>query len=320
MKSRINKRTTWREHLDQQHEARKAAAEKKKTEKFEALKSAINFRTIEIEHQKQEKIMTVATQIKMPKNAAEQKALVDRQANNILKAKAVRAKFDAKVKSLTDAREQMLASMSPSLRKKYEADVDAKNDFQSKIADIRADMHEEVAALRAEVSQINAAIKETKDYLGNPISVGNAYMIGSQRRDSIARSLDGAGPKKIADLYRTALLTEDLELGSEVIAALERTDKKYRPFPVMAAAEALFGSMVAGVKDNASLADVQYATIHETMAEVEGVRPMTTLEKMSFSLHNPGVGRINPPDAEDSNSGVTATNKISAGLAARQSA
>lgn len=310
----------WRDHREQQRQRLKAAAEKKKADEFARLKGAFEMRTIELELEKEKNMTINALEVKLPKNAAEQAALAERQARNIERAKGLKAKFDAKVKALTDAREQMLAGMSPALRKKYEADIDARNDFQSRIADIRAEMAEEASTLRTEVNAVNAALKETAEYLANPISQADSYMIGSPRRDSIARSLDGAGPAKLRDMFMTAKLTGDLELGAEVLRATERADKKYRIAPPMTIAESLFGHMVEGVRDRAKTAEFQYATIHEIMADVEGVRPLSTREKMSLALEHRDAGRINPPDTEEGDPGLTGLQKISAGLAARQSA
>lgn len=310
----------WQEYFDKRHAHRLAAMEKKKATKFARLKADFELATKKQEQLKEMKMTISATEVKLPKNAAEQAALAERQAKNIERAKTLKTRFDAKVQGLKDAREQMLASMSPALRKKYEADIDAKNDFESKIADIRAEFHEDASTLRTEVNAINAALKETAKYLADPITAADSYMIGSPRRDSIARSLDGAGPRKLADMFMTARLTEDLELGAEVLRAIERTDKKYRPFPPSAVAETLFGHLVAGVSERAKTAEFQYATIHELMADVEGVRPMSIREKMVVALDHRDKGRILPPDSEESNSGVTATGKIARGLAAQNAA
>lgn len=215
--------------------------------------------------------------------------------------------------------DSVLASLPEATRKKVEADL--KTERQNKLAAAFEETAEVRANLKAKAASAHEAIKMTRDMLANPIAIAEVHNIGSDRRANIAKTMEGIGIAALANMCRAAMASSDKDLASECVRALEKMDKRHRPFPAKQIAAICFKDDVEGVEQTYADIDLQLTRITETLKRAEGEPGMTANQKIAFGQKHEGQ-RVFEGDAadEESNPGVTATGKIAAGLAAMNAA
>ena len=220
-----------------------------------------------------------------------------------------------KCKKVDGEYDSILASLPDKSRLKVEADLKAER--QNKLAESFAETAEVRAKLKAKAASAKEATAMTRDMLENPIAIAEVHNIGSDRRANIAETMEGIGIAALANMCRAAMASGDKDLACESIRALERMDKRHRPFSARHIAEICFRDDVEGVEQTYQDIDLQLTRINETLKRAEGEPGMSPNQQISFGLKHEGKKVFeSDPDDEGSDKEVTSLSKISAGLKA----
>lgn len=238
------------------------------------------------------------------------------------KLDAIRMAFKPQAEAIIHQFDPALAAMSQTARDSAKGGFDAK--INKELAELRRDTEEARRAILEDLRMAKKQADEFGPHFGAPRTVASMYGLGSNDKQLFINQLADMGPAQVRSAALQAkLLLANPEtahqgklLASAVLFKNQSMDKAYRPVNADEFAAECFASETADVANWVNGINESLARAEAAEREITGAGT-TPLQRTKLGLTFPGK-RIVPNDIEPegSNDGVTALDKISAGLKA----